>query len=69
MSPIEGVGVPPREGAQDALPEGEQRRQHQAAAGGGGVVPLLAPGVPTAAEREPDMKSITVRIKPGADHV
>ena len=51
VSPIEGAGVPPREGAQDALPEGEQLRQHQAAAGGGGVVPLLAPGMPTAAER------------------
>ena len=51
VSPIEGAGVPPREGARDALPEGEQLRQHQAAAGGGGVVPLLAPGMPTAAER------------------
>ena len=50
-SPIEGAGVPLREGAQDALPEGEQLRQHQAAAGGGGVVPFLAPGMPTAAER------------------
>ena len=43
--------MPPREGAQDALPERKQLRQHQAAAGGGGVVPLLAPGMPTAAER------------------
>ena len=43
--------MPPREGAQDALCKGEQLRQHQAAAGGGGVVPLLAPGMPTAAER------------------
>ena len=51
VSAIEGAGVPPREGAQDALPEGEQLRQHQAAAGGGGVVPLLAPGMPTAAEK------------------
>ena len=68
VSPIEGAGVPPREGAQDALPEGEQLRQHQAAAGGGCVVPLLTPGMPTAAEREPDTKSITVRTKPGADH-
>ena len=51
VSPIEGAGVPPREGTQDALPEGGQLRQHQAATGGGGVVPLLAPGMPTAAER------------------
>ena len=29
----------------------EQLRQHQAAAGGGGVIPLMAPGMPTPAER------------------
>ena len=40
--------MPPREGPQDVLTEGEQLRQHQAAAC---VVPLLAPGMPTAAER------------------
>ena len=39
VSPIEGAGMPPREGAQDASQDGEQLRQHQ------------APGMPTAAER------------------
>ena len=41
----------PREGAQDASHDGEQLRKHQAAARGGGVIPLMAPGMPTAADR------------------
>ena len=47
--PTQGAGVPPREGAHDASQDGEQLRQHQAAAGGGGVIPMMAPGMPTAA--------------------
>ena len=50
-APIEGAGVPHREGAQEASPNGEQLRQHQASTGGDGVIPLRAPGMPTAAER------------------
>ena len=60
--------MPHREGAQDALPEGEQLRQHQAAAGGGGVVSVVGARNADRGREEPDTKSITVRTKPGADH-
>ena len=51
VDPTEGAGVPLRKGAQRGFPRWGAATQHQAAAEGGGVIPLMASGLLTAAER------------------